>query len=45
MERRFRLLLAFYGIVVIVMIANKKSAQERPTVKPVADCKMAAWIK
>jgi hypothetical protein len=45
MEKRFRVLVAFYGFVVLVMMASKKSEQERYSARQVSETKMAAWDK
>ncbi|WP_161499261.1 hypothetical protein [Flavipsychrobacter stenotrophus] len=45
MEKRFRVLVAFYGLVVLVMMASKKSENGRNTISRAPETRIAAWDK
>lgn len=45
MEKRFRVLVAFYGVVVLVMMASRKSEAGNKAAYHQPESKIAAWDK
>ena len=43
MEKKIRVLVAFYGLVVLVMMASKKSENGKNTINRTPETRVAAW--